>query len=167
MTGIFEYDSSLKETPNYRDFLFKQSKLSEVVSFEQFEFSDDGDENDDADDYSMDKNQSQHIEESKQIDSGMDQESPSALVANMETTPHSPAPKPLVVKSVNETYKAERIARIRKNCTLLFRLKYFRDQIIHPTIEDPSISALNSTITFKGNEISSEVNILFTLLFLR
>eukprot|EP01038_Epipyxis_sp_PR26KG_P008950 gene8950-12067_t len=42
---------------------------------------------------------------------------------------------------------------IRFKCKFLFRLKYLRDFMIHPTIDEPGITAVNSMISFATNEI--------------
>lgn len=39
----------------------------------------------------------------------------------------------------------------------LYRLKYVRDIMLHPTIDDPGITAINSMITFTSGEICSKV----------
>lgn len=39
----------------------------------------------------------------------------------------------------------------------LYRLKYLRDILLHPTIDDPGVSAINSMITFTSTEIASSV----------
>lgn len=44
-------------------------------------------------------------------------------------------------------------------CRFLFRLKYVRDVMLHPTIDDPGITAINSMITFTSCEICSQVKL--------
>jgi hypothetical protein len=39
----------------------------------------------------------------------------------------------------------------------LYRLKYVRDIMLHPTIDDPGVTAINSMITFTSGEICSKV----------
>lgn len=51
-------------------------------------------------------------------------------------------------------------------CKFLYRLKYVRDIMLHPTIDDPGITAINSMITFTSCEISSQVNTKFLNFYL-
>jgi Component of IIS longevity pathway SMK-1 len=46
---------------------------------------------------------------------------------------------------------------LRQAITLLFRLKYLRDVMLRPTIEDTGVSALNSMISFATADICSKV----------
>lgn len=89
---VFEYDHTLASRGQYRDYLFKQATLKEVV-------------------------------------------------------PHS---NPEIVQAM----------------TVLFRLKYFRDIILHPAVDEPGISALSSMITFSSSEICYKVCLLCLLLLL-
>ena len=42
--------------------------------------------------------------------------------------------------------------------TFLFQLKYFRDIILHPAVDEPGISALSSMITFSSSDICFKVS---------
>ena len=46
---------------------------------------------------------------------------------------------------------------LQQAITLLFRLKYLRDVMLRPTIEDTGVSALNSMIAFTTADICSKV----------
>ena len=46
---------------------------------------------------------------------------------------------------------------IKAACQFLYRLKYLRDIMLHPTIDDPGVSAINSMITFTSSDIASQV----------
>lgn len=48
---------------------------------------------------------------------------------------------------------------IKATCKFLFRLKYVRDIMLHPTIDDPGITAINSMITFTSGEICVKVSV--------
>jgi hypothetical protein len=48
---------------------------------------------------------------------------------------------------------------VRSACKFLFRLKYLKDVMLHPTIDEPGITAINSMIIFTSSEISSRVSI--------
>jgi hypothetical protein len=82
VSGIFEYDKSLRHRGQYRQFLFETSQLKEVIELSE---------------------------------------------------------------------------EVRLASKFLFRLKYVRDIMLHPTIDDPGITAINSMITFTSGEICSKV----------
>jgi hypothetical protein len=46
---------------------------------------------------------------------------------------------------------------IRSSCTLLFRLRYTRDIMLHPKIDDPGVTAIGSMISFTSAELCSAV----------
>lgn len=82
MAGIFEYDKSLKQRGQYRQFLFQISQMKEIISLSE---------------------------------------------------------------------------EIKLASKFLYRLKYVRDIMLHPTIDDPGITAINSMITFTSGEICSKI----------
>jgi hypothetical protein len=82
VSGIFEYDKSLRGRGQYRQFLFQTSQMKEVIELSE---------------------------------------------------------------------------EVRLASKFLFRLKYVRDIMLHPTIDDPGITAINSMITFTSGEICSKV----------
>ena len=66
--------------------------------------------------------------------------------------------------SFNEHSRARQVevipiesATLQQAITLLFRLKYLRDVMLRPTIEDTGVSALNSMIAFTTADICSKV----------
>lgn len=54
---------------------------------------------------------------------------------------------------------------IQITCKFLYRLKYVRDIMLHPTIDDPGVSAINSMITFTSVDICSQVRTSFTYIY--
>ncbi len=46
---------------------------------------------------------------------------------------------------------------VQQACKFLYRLKYVRDIMLHPTIDDPGVSAINSMITFTSVDICCQV----------
>ena len=85
---MLEYDRTLSERGNYRDFLFSKARLREVVPLD------------------------------------------------------------------NEPFAEE----LRASCTLLFRMRYVRDIMLHPKIDDPGITAIGSMINFTSSEICTLVS---------
>lgn len=54
---------------------------------------------------------------------------------------------------------------LTQSMTFLFRLKYFRDIILHPAVDEPGVSALNSMITFSTSDICYKVGCCLYLYF--
>lgn len=91
LSGVMEYDRTLQEQGNYREFLFRTARYREVVPLE----------------------------------SAFD---PVTQVADMRT-----------------------------GCTVLYRLRFVRDIMLHPKIDDPGITAIGSMISFSSSEICTMV----------
>jgi len=47
--------------------------------------------------------------------------------------------------------------KVQQQAQFLFRLKYLKDIILHPTVDDPYTSALSSMIVFTTSEICAQV----------
>jgi hypothetical protein len=45
----------------------------------------------------------------------------------------------------------------------LYRLRYVRDIMLHPTVDDPGVSAINSMITFSASDIVVQVSLSLSL----
>lgn len=46
---------------------------------------------------------------------------------------------------------------MRAGCTVLYRLRFVRDIMLHPKIDDPGITAIGSMISFSSSEICTMV----------
>lgn len=49
------------------------------------------------------------------------------------------------------------VADMRTGCTVLYRLRFVRDIMLHPKIDDPGITAIGSMISFSSSEICTMV----------
>lgn len=47
---------------------------------------------------------------------------------------------------------------LRSTAKLLFRLRYLKDILLHPSVDEPGVLALNSMIVFAAVEIATKVN---------
>ena len=55
------------------------------------------------------------------------------------------------------------VADVRSACIALYRLRFVRDIILHPKIDDPGITALGSMISFSSTEICAQVSDLYNI----
>lgn len=55
------------------------------------------------------------------------------------------------------TFVVSLTPEVQSTCRFLYRLKYVRDIMLHPTIDDPGVSAINSMITFTSVDICHQV----------
>jgi hypothetical protein len=55
------------------------------------------------------------------------------------------------------------VAELRSGCTVLYRLRYVRDILLHPKIDDPGITAIGSMISFSSSEICTQVSGPYTI----
>lgn len=55
-------------------------------------------------------------------------------------------------------FTAASVAELRMACTLLFRLKYTKEVLLHPKIDDTGITAIGSMISFTSHEICIQVS---------
>lgn len=49
------------------------------------------------------------------------------------------------------------VQEVRSGCTVLYRLRYVRDILLHPKIDDPGITAIGSMISFSSAELCAQV----------
>lgn len=49
------------------------------------------------------------------------------------------------------------VEEVRSGCTVLYRLRYVRDILLHPKIDDPGITAIGSMISFSSAELCTQV----------
>jgi len=52
---------------------------------------------------------------------------------------------------------------LRSTAKLLFRLRYLKDILLHPSVDEPGVLALNSMIVFAAVEIATKVTQLLSL----
>jgi hypothetical protein len=54
---------------------------------------------------------------------------------------------------------AAQVEEVRTGCKVLYRLRYVRDIVLHPKIDDPGITAIGSMISFSSSEICTQVSL--------
>lgn len=54
-------------------------------------------------------------------------------------------------------YYTIQVTDMRTGCTVLYRLRFVRDIMLHPKIDDPGITAIGSMISFSSSEICTMV----------
>lgn len=61
------------------------------------------------------------------------------------------------VEVVSMQQHSWKMFKVQQQVQFLFRLKYLRDIMLHPTVDDPYMSALSSMIVFTTSDICGQV----------
>ena len=159
-----EYDKSLCERGQHRDFMFRQARQREVISFDE-PCTWPAPSAVETVAPSATTAGAAGIVPGTAIGDAKSATSPVVLVippADTTATATRTTSVPAVAASpagftAPASFSSSEASKLRQNIRLLYRLRYVKDIMIHPKIDDSDVSAISSMIVFISCEISTQV----------